>query len=191
MQTPESNLEPTDPNGPLPFTSSALLSLAYIRNCFDVFRTRKIITWNPPEIADVLRTLTAVDRNMASLLAAYHATNLLATLVKLGVQYFKHNQGVLWSIEATLCGLDSSIFLEKWLRQVHATMRDTPLTGMIDQPFDCDHLGSAKQPRKADHFQIMRFDSFNGLRTLFARACPQPMTVLLTRKPKPPTYRTR
>ncbi|KAL6230843.1 hypothetical protein BDW75DRAFT_234101 [Aspergillus navahoensis] len=128
QHTPESNLEPLDPNGPLPFTSSALLSLAYVRNCFDVFPTRKIYTWTPAEIAQVLRNSPPVHRKWSSLLAAYHATNLLATLVRLGVQYFKHNQSVLWSIEATLCGLDCSVFLEKWLRRVQDTMEDLPLS---------------------------------------------------------------
>ncbi|RAK99339.1 fungal specific transcription factor domain-containing protein [Aspergillus ibericus CBS 121593] len=128
QQTPESNLEPLDPNGPLPFTSSALLSLAYVRNCFDVSRTRKIFTWAPTEIAQALRALPPVDRKWSSLLAAYHATHFLATLVKLGVQYFKHNQSILWSIEATLCGLECSIFLEQWLHRVQDTMHDIPLT---------------------------------------------------------------
>ncbi|KAL4879332.1 hypothetical protein BJY04DRAFT_208685 [Aspergillus karnatakaensis] len=128
QQTPESNLEPLDPNGPLPFTSSALLSLAYVRNCFDVFQTRKLQTWSPTEIAQALQSSFSVDRKRNTLLAAYHATNLLSTLVKLGVQYFKHNQAVLWSIEAALCGLDCSIFLEKWLRRVQKSMCDVPLT---------------------------------------------------------------
>ncbi|KAL3495470.1 hypothetical protein BJX62DRAFT_222663 [Aspergillus germanicus] len=128
QQTPESNLEPLDPNGPLPFTSSALLSLAYVRNCFDIFPTRKLSTWSPAEIAQILQNSFPVDRKCITLLAAYHAANLLSTLVKLGVQYFKHNQAVLWSIEAALCGLDCSIFLEKWLRRVQETMSDVPLT---------------------------------------------------------------
>ncbi|KAI9376171.1 hypothetical protein BJX61DRAFT_461673 [Aspergillus egyptiacus] len=128
QQTPESNLEPLDPNGPLPFSSSALLSLAYVRNCFDVFRSRKVSTWAPTEIAQVLQNSFTVDRKHSTLLAAYHATNLLGTLVNLGVQYFKNNQAVLWSIEAALCGLDCSFFLEKWLRCVQETMCDVPLT---------------------------------------------------------------
>jgi hypothetical protein len=130
QQTPESNLEPLDPNGPLPFTSSALLSLAYVRNCFDIFQIRKLSTWAPDQIAQVLQNSFPVDRKQNTLLAAYHAANLLSTLVKLGVQYFKHNQAVLWSIEAALCGLDCSIFLEKWFRRVQETMSDVPLTGM-------------------------------------------------------------
>ncbi|CAG8248072.1 unnamed protein product [Penicillium olsonii] len=128
QQTPESNLEPLDPNGPLPFTSSALLSLAYIRNCSEVFQTKNIFTWAPTEIARLLQTSMQVDRKESSLLAAYHATHLLNTLVGLGVQYFKHNQAVLWSVEAALCGLDCSIFLEKWLRKAQDTMHDYPLS---------------------------------------------------------------
>ncbi|CAG8948506.1 unnamed protein product [Penicillium salamii] len=128
QQTPESNLEPLDPNGPLPFTSSALLSLAYIRKCFDASPTRRIFTWAPVEIAQILQKSLPVDRTQNTLLAAYHATNLLSTLVKLGVQYFKNNQAVLWSIEGTLCGLDCAIFLEKWLRKTQDTIQDKPLT---------------------------------------------------------------
>jgi hypothetical protein len=129
QQTPESNMQPLDPNGPIPFASNALLSLAYVRNCFDLFQARKIFTWRPTEVAQMLRSSPPAKRNHCSLLAAYHATNLLATLVKLGVQYMKQNQSILWSIEATLCGLDCSIFLEKWLRQVQQTVQDMPLTG--------------------------------------------------------------
>ncbi|CAI7615774.1 unnamed protein product [Penicillium manginii] len=128
QQTPESNLEPLDPNGPLPFKSSALLSLAYVRNCSGVSKSRNIFSWIPSKIAESLRSSLIVDRKWSSLLSAYHATNFLATLVNLGIQYFKHNQAVLWSIEATLCGLESCVFLEKWLSHVQSTKQDSPLT---------------------------------------------------------------
>ncbi|KAI9925312.1 hypothetical protein MW887_006240 [Aspergillus wentii] len=128
QQTPESNLEPLDPNGPLPFTSSALLSLAYIRKCFNVSQRRRILTWTPFEIAPGFQDSLPVDRTHDSLLAAYHATNLLSTLVKLGVQYFKYNQAILWGIESALCGLNCSIFLEKWLRNTQTTVCNEPLT---------------------------------------------------------------
>lgn len=131
QQTPESNLEPLHPNGPLPYASTALLSRAYVRNSTEVFQTRKIFTWSPAQIAQRLQSSPPVTRRWRSLLAAYHATNLLATLVKLGVQYVKQNQSILWSVEGTLCGLDCSIFLEKWLRCVQETMQDTSLTGMF------------------------------------------------------------
>lgn len=129
-KTPESNLEPLDPNGPLPFTSSALLSLAFVQKYFAVTRTRKLYTWEPSEVAQVLHTSPPVRREWSSLLAAHHATNFLATLVNLGIQYLKHNQLSLWNVEATLCGLDCAVFLEKWLLQVHETSHSAPLTGL-------------------------------------------------------------
>ncbi|KAL4745810.1 hypothetical protein BDW72DRAFT_207892 [Aspergillus terricola var. indicus] len=112
QQTPESNLEPLNPNSPLPYASTALLSLAYVRN-------------SPAQIAQRLRSSPPVTRRWWSLLAAYHATNLLATLVKLGVH-----------IEGTLCGLDCSIFLEKWLRCVQETMQNASLTGHEERLLD-------------------------------------------------------
>lgn len=129
-KTPESNLEPLDPNGPLPFKSSALLSIAYIRNCPGPYKPRNLFSWDPSTIAEALQTSLSVDRENSSLLAAYHSTNFLATLVNLGVQYFKHNQAILWSIEATLCGLESCILLEKWLRCVENTKNENNLTGL-------------------------------------------------------------
>lgn len=130
QNTPESDLEPLGPNGPLPFTSTVLPSLAYVINCCDLFRPRTISAWAPVEIAESLRTFPPVDRNRSSLLAAYHATNFLSTLVKLGVQYFKCNQSILWGIEATLCDLDCSVFLENWLRGAQDTIQRVPLTGL-------------------------------------------------------------
>ncbi|KAL3457309.1 hypothetical protein BJX64DRAFT_280718 [Aspergillus heterothallicus] len=118
-----------EPQRAFTYTSTALLSLAYVRNCFDISRAGKISTWSPIQIAQALRTSPSVDRKWSTLLAAYHATNLLSTLVNLGVPYVKQNQSLLLSIEAAPCGLDFSVFLEKWLCQVQDTMHETPLTG--------------------------------------------------------------
>ncbi|KAL4756612.1 fungal specific transcription factor domain-containing protein [Aspergillus foveolatus] len=112
LLVPGSLANVVDPNGPLPYASTALLSLAftYVRNCADDFQSRKIFTWAPAQIAQRLRLSPPLTRRWRSLLAAYHATNLLATLAKLGFQYVKQNQSILWSIE------------EKWLRCVQGAM---------------------------------------------------------------------
>ncbi|KAL4801065.1 hypothetical protein BDV19DRAFT_384079 [Aspergillus venezuelensis] len=136
QNTPESSLQPLDPNGPLPFTSTALLSLAYVRNATGPCRSRMLFTWSPTQIAHELRSSRPPERNWPSLLAAYHATNLLSTLVGLGIQYVSRNQTILWGIEATLAGLDCAVFLEKWLRQMQAAMTEVPLTDMEAQVFD-------------------------------------------------------
>ncbi|KAL4870232.1 hypothetical protein BDV12DRAFT_207925 [Aspergillus spectabilis] len=115
--TPESNLEPLDPNGPLPFTSNALLSSAYIYNCFNSSdgQSQHPSSWEPTAFATRLRTLPPANRDWDELLAAHHATHILGIVVKLGIEYVKHNQGHVWSIEAALCGLECSVFLNRWL----------------------------------------------------------------------------
>ncbi|KAB8276444.1 hypothetical protein BDV30DRAFT_31714 [Aspergillus minisclerotigenes] len=118
QRTPESNLEPFDANGPLPFMSSAWLSFAYIRNCsqFSDGNSREIFSWNVASIARALRLSPSANHEWDELLAAHHATHFMGILVRLGIQYIKHNRASLWSIEAALCGLECSVFLDKWLR---------------------------------------------------------------------------
>ncbi|EIT77481.1 hypothetical protein AO1008_02805 [Aspergillus oryzae 100-8] len=91
-----------------PRTSVRNLSFAYIRNCsqFSDGNSREIFSWNVASIA----------RALHELLAAHHATHFMGILVRLGIQYIKHNRASLWSIEAALCGLECSVFLDKWLR---------------------------------------------------------------------------
>ncbi|PYI29279.1 hypothetical protein BP00DRAFT_349121, partial [Aspergillus indologenus CBS 114.80] len=93
-----------------PFTSSALLSLAYIRNCLqhDSYHSTGLLSWNPAAVAD--------HSSLDELLAAHHATHVLEMIVKLGVQYVKYNQALVWSIETALCGLECAVYLSKWLR---------------------------------------------------------------------------
>ncbi|KAJ5371724.1 hypothetical protein N7517_003730 [Penicillium concentricum] len=116
--TPESNLEPLDPNGPLPFTSSTLLSLAYIRNCLDTGRSKVLSSWDPVKTASFLHDSPPLKHNWHVFLAAIHATRVLGTLVKLGIRYVQHSQASVWSIEDALCGLECAVFLSQWLREV-------------------------------------------------------------------------
>ncbi|KAE8420800.1 hypothetical protein BDV36DRAFT_306294 [Aspergillus pseudocaelatus] len=130
QRTPESNLEPFDPNGPLPFMSSAWLSFAYIRNCsqFSDSHSQEIFSWNVASIARALHSSPSANHEWDELLAAHHATHFMGILVRLGIQYIKHNRASLWSIEAALCGLECSVFLDKWLRAFHTSMGPKSLT---------------------------------------------------------------
>lgn len=130
QRTPESNLEPMDPNGPLPFTSTTLLSLAYIRNCSNFGSARALISWDPVQIATSLRSVPPLNRNRNVLLAALHSTHVLSTLVKLGVEYIRNTQAFTWSIEDALCGLECAIFLNKWILGIGETIHKRPLSGM-------------------------------------------------------------
>ncbi|KAE8378515.1 hypothetical protein BDV26DRAFT_261572 [Aspergillus bertholletiae] len=130
QRTPESNLEPFDPNGPLPFMSSAWLSFAYIRNCsqFSNGHSREIFSWDVASIAHALRSSPSANHEWDELLAAHHATHFMGILVRLGIQYIKHNRASLWSIETALCGLECSVFLDKWLRAFHTPLDPKLLT---------------------------------------------------------------
>ena len=150
QRTPESNLEPTDPNGPLPFTSTTLLSLAYIRNCFNFGSARTLLSWDPVQIATSLRNLPPLKRNKNVLLAALHSTHVLGTLVKLGVEYIRNTQAFTWSIEDALCGLECAIFLNKWILGIGETSHDWPLSGMYQFPTPLSNL-------------IVQSDYYNGL----------------------------
>jgi hypothetical protein len=127
----ESNLEPLDPNGPLPFTSTALLSLAYIRNCMRVNQKDlgTLPRWDPATMAISLHESQLAKYEGDRLVAAHHACHFLGILVKLGLQYVKNNQASVWNIEAALCGLECAVLLDKLLREFQTKTRETPLTG--------------------------------------------------------------
>ncbi|RHZ52328.1 uncharacterized protein CDV56_106629 [Aspergillus thermomutatus] len=55
-RTPESSIDPQNPAGPIAFTSTALLGLAYIRLHVDLGPCRRLITQDPAQIARALTT---------------------------------------------------------------------------------------------------------------------------------------
>lgn len=131
QQTPESNLEPLDPNGPLPFTSSALLSLAHIRNCMrgNPTDSRPLFPWDPVPVAEFFHASEIGKCEEDKLMAAHHACHILGVLIKLGLQYVRNNQASIWNIEAALCGLECAVFLDKLLRDFHHKSKKTVLNG--------------------------------------------------------------
>lgn len=114
-----------------PRTSVRNLSFAYIRNCsqFSDGNSREIFSWNVASIARALRLSPSANHKWDELLAAHHATHFMGILVRLGIQYIKHNRASLWSIEAALCGLECSVFLDKWLRTFRTSTGPKSFTG--------------------------------------------------------------
>ncbi|KAL4901594.1 hypothetical protein BDW74DRAFT_71369 [Aspergillus multicolor] len=124
---PESSLDPLNPNGPIPFTSTALLGLAYTRLQLDLGPHRLLRTRHPLSIARALHNSPPVSRDHALLPALLHATHALSIPVKLGVEYVSRSQAFVWSIQHALCGLEFAVLLEKWLRVVGRTRGVLPL----------------------------------------------------------------
>ncbi|KAJ5164072.1 uncharacterized protein N7500_005902 [Penicillium coprophilum] len=114
----ESSIDPLSPNGPLSFTSAALLRLAYIRLNADCGSARQLQSWDPVQIATSLRENLSVQRGDRLTRAALHCAHALSTPVKLGIGFVAHSQVALWSNQHALCSLECAVLLAKWLEAI-------------------------------------------------------------------------
>ncbi|PYI09615.1 hypothetical protein BO78DRAFT_427293 [Aspergillus sclerotiicarbonarius CBS 121057] len=112
---PESSLDPLNPNGPIPFTSTALLGLAYTRLHLDLGPCRSLATRDARKIAEALINSEPLVRSPGLLSALLHATHALSIPVKLGVEFVSRSQGFVWSIQHALCGMEFAVLVSKWL----------------------------------------------------------------------------
>ncbi|KAL4882159.1 hypothetical protein BJY04DRAFT_217481 [Aspergillus karnatakaensis] len=127
QRAPESSLDPRNPNGPVTFTSTALLGVAYIRLCssFGSATAEAMIplleSRNAQGIADRLQRLLHSPRpepkvtNPHLLPAVLHATHALSIPVKLGVTFVARSHAYAWGIQHSLCGMEFAVFLSQWL----------------------------------------------------------------------------
>lgn len=116
QRAPESSLDPRNPNGPVTFTSTALLGLAYVRLGFgfELGSYRILRCRDPEQIANRLLQLPRLAPGPHLLPAVLHATHALSIPVKLGVNFVAQSHSFVWSIQHSLCGLEFAIFLSKW-----------------------------------------------------------------------------
>lgn len=131
---PESSLDPLNPNGPIPFTSTALLGLAYTRLQLDLGPCRALITRDPRQIASTLLDSRPLIRSRRLLPALLHATHALSIPVKLGLEYISRSQAFVWSNQHALCGVEFAVLLSKWLHAVGETQERQPLEGECLSP---------------------------------------------------------
>ncbi|KAG5745455.1 hypothetical protein H9Q70_011857 [Fusarium xylarioides] len=80
----ESSMDPLSPNGPLSFTSTALLRLAYIRINMDLGPVRSLNTWDPELIAESMNASSPAQRSHKLTRAALHCAHALSIPVKMG-----------------------------------------------------------------------------------------------------------
>jgi hypothetical protein len=117
-RSPESSIEPSDPNGPVAFNSTALLRLAYIRLNMDTGPGRALGTRDPLQIANALRDMPAIKRTPKLVRALLHSAHALSIPVKIGVRLVSKTQAFIWSIQHSLCSLECALLLSKWLETV-------------------------------------------------------------------------
>ncbi|KAI6370603.1 hypothetical protein MCOR25_004147 [Pyricularia grisea] len=119
QQAPESSLDPNNDNGPIPFTSSALVGLAYSRLHCALGPHRRLDTRDPDVVAGALMRSPGVGRGDGGVVSALlYAAHMLGIPVRLGVDRVARSQAFFWSVRHSLAGLECAVLLSKWLRSV-------------------------------------------------------------------------
>ncbi|EEQ87101.2 regulatory protein [Blastomyces dermatitidis ER-3] len=127
-RTPESSIDPQSPAGPIAFTSTALLGLAYIRLHLDLGPCRNLVTQDPVQIARALKESPPVVRNPRLTMALLHSAHALSIPVRLGIDFVAKTHSFFWSIQHSICSLECAFLLSRWLLAIPATQSDQRLS---------------------------------------------------------------
>lgn len=127
-RTPESSIDPQNPAGPIAFTSTALLGLAYIRLHVDLGPCRHLITQDPGQIAVALTESPPVIRSPRLIMALLHSAHALSIPVRLGIDFVARTHSFFWSIQHSLCSLECAFLLSRWLLAIPATQPEQRLS---------------------------------------------------------------
>ena len=117
-RTPESSIDPQNPAGPIAFTSTALLGLAYIRLHVDLGPCRHLISQDPVQIARALNDSPPFERNPRLIMALLHSAHALSIPVRLGIDFVARTHSFFWSIQHSLCSLECAFLLSRWLLSI-------------------------------------------------------------------------
>ncbi|KAM0439277.1 hypothetical protein ACHAQK_006383 [Fusarium lateritium] len=133
QQAPESTLDPNNENGPIPFTSSSLLSLAYVRIYLHLGPYRQLETRDPQRIANAIASSPDIERSDGVIAALLYSAHMIGIPVRLGVDRVARSQAFFWSVRHSLSGLDCAVLLSKWLSKLAETIADNPLSDSEDR----------------------------------------------------------
>lgn len=127
-RTPESSIDPQNPAGPIAFTSTALLGLAYIRLHVDLGPCRHLVTQDPFQIARALQDSPPVVRSPKLIMALLHSAHALSIPVRLGIDFVARTHSFFWSIQHSLCSLECAFLLSRWLLSIPLTQNEQKLS---------------------------------------------------------------
>ena len=131
QQAPESSLDPHNENGPIPFTSSALLGLAYVRLSISLGPHRQLDTRDPYRIATALYHSPRPGRGYHLTPALIYSAHALSIPVRLGIDHVARSQAFFWSVRHSIASLECAILLSKWLLSLAEPGDGQDLSGMI------------------------------------------------------------
>lgn len=113
-KAPESSLDPTNPYGPVAFSSTALLRLAYARLHCDLGPCRGLDTRDSQVIARTLKACSPLTRSPLMSRAILQAAHALSIPVKIGIKFVAHTHALLWSMQHSLGNLECAFLLSKF-----------------------------------------------------------------------------
>jgi hypothetical protein len=131
QQTPESILDPNNESGPIPFTSSALLVVAYVRLSLNIGPHRHLDARDAHTTATGLACLPPIERNDNLLSALLYSTHALSIPVRLGIDRVARSQAFFWSVQHAVSSFECAVFLAKWLSAISCPEALTRSEGRI------------------------------------------------------------
>ncbi|PYH48759.1 uncharacterized protein BP01DRAFT_379163 [Aspergillus saccharolyticus JOP 1030-1] len=129
QQAPESSLDPHNENGPIPFTSSSFLGLAYVRLSLNLGSYRQLETRDPYRIAAALHRSPRPSRSYQLIPALIYAAHALSVPVRLGIDHVARSQAFFWSVRHSIASLECAVLLSKWLLSLAETGGTQALSG--------------------------------------------------------------
>lgn len=114
----ESSMNPVNPAGPIAFTSTALLRLAYVRLSTSARIIPALSTWDHGLVATNFLQAPKVTRSERATRAALHCAHGLSIPIKIGLKFVAHTQSFYWACQHALSSLECAVFLSKWLETV-------------------------------------------------------------------------
>jgi hypothetical protein len=125
QQTSESSLNPRDENGPIAFTSIALLGLAHVRLHLHIGPYRDLACRLPTQVAAALAKIPSppLQQTNSAISALLYSVHALSLPVAIGIEYVVHSQAIFWCCQHSLGSLECAIFLSKWLHAMSSTER--------------------------------------------------------------------
>lgn len=166
QQAPESSLDPHNANGPIPFTSSALLGLAYVRLSLNLGPYRRLETRDPTTISSALRRSPKPERSYRLIPALIYAAHALSIPVRLGIDHIARSQAFFWSVRHSLASLECAVLLSKWLFTLAEAAPDQALSGKF-------YISPQKVCLLLTPWQKMKVEFSGGPSALWKRPIPQ------------------
>lgn len=128
-QGPETHFEPSSATGPVAFSSTALLRMAWIRLHSDLGPCRNLASRDASIIASAFKNSPPLKRGPELIHPVLQAAHALSVPVRMGIKYVAKTQTLSWSVQHSFSNLECAIFLSKWLELIAVASS----TGSLDK----------------------------------------------------------